>query len=74
MQKENYRAKSIRHVIFTIIKYLSLILATIVVVAPVLVILFAAFKSRTEYNISGKLALPNSFLYFENFKTAFVGN
>jgi len=47
-------------------------LAVIVVVAPVLVILFAAFKTRIEFNASGKLDIPNSFLYFNNFKTAFT--
>ena len=72
MQKENYITKEINHIIFTIIKYLSLILATIIVVVPLLVILFAAFKTRTEFNVSGKLTLPNSFLYFDNFKTAFT--
>jgi len=72
MQKENYSAKKIRHVIFTVIKYLSLLLAAIAVLAPVIVILFAAFKSHNEYNVSGKLSLPNSFLYLENFKTAFT--
>jgi ABC-type glycerol-3-phosphate transport system permease component len=72
MQKENYISKKIPNVIYTVIKYLSLILATIIVVVPMLVILFAAFKTRTEYNVSGKLTLPNSFLYFDNFKTAFT--
>ena len=72
MQKENYRSKKNSHIILTIIKYLSLLLAVIVVVAPVLVILFAAFKTRSEFNVSGKLAMPNSFLYFDNFKTAFT--
>ena len=72
MQKENYSAKKIRHVIFTVIKYSSLLLAAISVLAPVIVILFAAFKSHNEYNVSGKLSLPNSFLYLENFKTAFT--
>jgi ABC-type glycerol-3-phosphate transport system permease component len=72
MQKENYISKKIPSVIYTVIKYLSLILATIIVVVPMLVILFAAFKTRTEFNVSGKLTLPNSFLYFDNFKTAFT--
>lgn len=72
MQKENYISKKIPNVIYTVIKYLSLILATIIVVVPMLVILFAAFKTRTEFNVSGKLTLPNSFLYFDNFKTAFT--
>jgi len=72
MQKENYKSKKNSRIILTIIKYLSLILAVIVVIAPVLVILFAAFKTRSEFNVSGKLDIPNSFLYFENFKTAFT--
>ncbi|MBU3112143.1 carbohydrate ABC transporter permease [Clostridium lacusfryxellense] len=72
MEKTNYGSKKISHVIMIIIKYLSLILAAIIVIAPVLVILFAAFKTRSEFNVSGKLDLPNSFLYFDNFKTAFT--
>jgi ABC-type glycerol-3-phosphate transport system permease component len=72
MQKENYESKKNTHIILIIIKYISLALAAIIVVAPVLVILFAAFKTRSEFNVSGKLTLPNSFLYFDNFKTAFT--
>ena len=72
MEKTNYGSKKFTHVIMIIIKYLSLILAAVIVIAPVLVILFAAFKTRSEFNVSGKLDLPNSFLYFENFKTAFT--
>ena len=72
MKKEDYKSKKIRYLVFTIIKYASLILAAIVVIIPVLVILFAAFKTRNEFNISGKLTLPNNFMYFDNFKTAFT--
>src|SRR5659263_285049 len=72
MKKENYVFRKSTHIIMITIKYISLVLAAIIVLAPIIVILFAAFKTRSEFNVSGKLTLPNSFLYFDNFKTAFT--
>lgn len=59
-------------VLFTILKYLSLILAAIISLLPVCVCIFTAFKTSDEYAATSILSFPQSFLYFENFKEAFV--
>lgn len=60
----------ISSVIFTIIKYLSLIIASLVAIAPVSVCILTAFKSNEEYAASSVLDLPKSFAYLDNFKIA----
>lgn len=57
-------------VIFSILKYLSLIIAAVIAVVPVIVCLFTAFKTNDEYASSSVLDLPASFLNFENFQIA----
>ncbi|MEU1972703.1 carbohydrate ABC transporter permease [Microbacterium sp. NPDC019599] len=52
-------------------KYASLILATIVVLLPLSVLLFASFKTKQEYATTGPLTLPQSWFNFDNFVTAF---
>ncbi|KQQ93296.1 sugar ABC transporter permease [Leifsonia sp. Leaf325] len=53
-------------------KYGSLIIATIVVLVPLIVVFFAAFKTRGEYGTTGPLAPPSNWFNFENFATAFT--
>ncbi len=65
--KKNVKISS---VIFTIIKYLSLIVASLIAIAPVCVCVLTAFKSNEEYAASSVLDLPKSFGYLENFKIA----
>ena len=60
----------ITSVIFTIIKYLSLIVASLIAIAPVSVCILTAFKSNEEYAASSVLDLPKSFAYLDNFKIA----
>lgn len=57
-------------VIFNIIKYISLIIASLVAIIPVVVCVLTAFKTNEEYASSSVLAAPKSWLYFENFKIA----
>lgn len=57
-------------VILSILKYLSLIIAAVIAVVPVVVCLFTAFKTNDEYASSSVLDLPASFLNFENFQIA----
>ena len=57
-------------VIFNVIKYLSLIIASLVAIIPVVVCVLTAFKTNEEYASSSVLAAPKSWLYFENFKIA----
>ena len=61
----------ISDLIFNIIKYASLILASIVALVPVCVCILTAFKTNDEYKASSVLDLPKSFTYIENFKIAF---
>ena len=63
------RAKSI---FFKTLKYLSLIVASIVFLLPIVTIFLASFKEYNEFYSSNKLALPQSFFNLDNFKTAFI--
>ncbi|WP_345750878.1 carbohydrate ABC transporter permease [Microbacterium rhizophilus] len=54
------------------VKYVSLVLAALVAVVPLVVVLFASFKSREEYATTGPLAPPSNWFNFENFVTAFT--
>ncbi len=53
-------------------KYATLILASLVVLIPLVVVLFAAFKTHTEYNTTGPLTPPRNWLNFHNFATAWT--
>lgn len=55
---------------FKILKYASLILASIVALVPVVVCVLTAFKTSEEYQSTSPLDLPASFLNFDNFKEA----
>ena len=55
-----------------ILIYASLILASAIAIVPILVVVFASFKTGVELNTTGVLELPNNFLNFENYITAFV--
>ena len=58
-------------VVATTLKYASLILAAFAVLIPLVVVLFAAFKSNTEYARTGPLTPPSNWFNFSNFFTAF---
>lgn len=53
-------------------KYASLVLASVVVLIPLVVVLFASFKTRQEYSTSGPLTPPRDWLNFDNFATAWT--
>lgn len=57
-------------IIFSILKYLSLILASVIAIIPVIVCVFTAFKTNEEYEATSVLDLPSNFLNFENFQIA----
>jgi len=57
--------------IFTVLKYVALAAASVAALIPVLVCILTAFKTNEEYATTSVLELPQSFLYFENFKIAF---
>ncbi|MNC11002.1 Trehalose transport system permease protein SugB [compost metagenome] len=54
-----------------LLKYLTLLFGAFVVLFPPYVVVINAFKSTDEFNNSNSMALPNSFLNFDNFKTVF---
>ena len=64
------KGNKIKLVIFDIFKYVMLIIAVLVALVPILVCIFAAFKTNDEYASSTALQLPKSFLYFDNFRIA----
>ena len=63
--------RSLGGTIFDVIKYISLILASIIALVPVVVCVLTAFKTNEEYAATSVLDLPHSFAYFDNFKIAF---
>ncbi len=65
------RKQKIISMIFTILKYASLIIASVVSLVPVCVCILTAFKTNEEYANTSVLDLPVSFLNFENFVVAF---
>lgn len=52
-------------------KYLSLIIASLCTLLPLVTVVFASFKTKQEYGATGPLAPPSNWLNFENFATAF---
>ncbi|MDO5408683.1 MAG: carbohydrate ABC transporter permease [Eubacteriales bacterium] len=62
--------KKLGSVLFTLLKYGSLIFASICALLPVCVCILTAFKTNEEYASTSVLELPESFLYFDNFVTA----
>ncbi|WP_440897703.1 carbohydrate ABC transporter permease [Amphibacillus sp. Q70] len=55
-----------------LLKYGSLVMGTFVAVIPLIVVLFAAFKTKEEYNATSSLTPPESWLNFDNFIRAFT--
>jgi ABC-type glycerol-3-phosphate transport system permease component len=53
-------------------KYASLVLASIIVVVPLVVVLFASFKTHAEYTTTGPLTPPRNWLNVDNFVTAWT--
>ncbi|MFC7529197.1 carbohydrate ABC transporter permease [Actinoplanes sp. GCM10030250] len=54
-------------------KYASLVLASLVVLIPLVVVLFAALKTSAEYNATGPLTPPRNWFNLDNFATAWTG-
>lgn len=54
-------------------KYISLIAFSLVLMLPLVVILFASFKTAQEYATTSAITPPQNWFNFENFTTAWVG-
>jgi ABC-type sugar transport system, permease component len=53
-------------------KYFTLILGAFCALAPLVVVLFASFKTSEEYMATTSLTPPENWFNFENYRTAFV--
>jgi len=62
----------ISRVLSTTIKYLTLVVASIVTLLPLSVVVIASLKTSTEYARTGPFDLPANWFNFENFVTAIV--
>lgn len=59
-------------VIFAVLKYVSLVIASVVTLLPLGVVLIASLKTQTEYVRTGPFELPENWLNIDNFVMAFV--
>lgn len=56
--------------LISVVKYVFLIFAAFVALVPIVSCVITAFKSVEEYQSTNVMVLPQSWTYFENFKTA----
>lgn len=61
---------SLGKIFFTICKYVLLIFAAFCALVPLVSCVITAFKTKAEYNNTNVMTLPESWLYFDNFVTA----
>ncbi len=61
----------IGRVIFTFVKYLSLVFFSFCAVLPVISCVITAFKTDEEYHTTNVMTMPKNWLYFDNFVRAF---
>ena len=57
--------------LLTVLKYLSLLFFSFVAVIPVVSCFITAFKTDVEYQTTNVMTMPQSWLNFENFISAF---
>ena len=58
--------------VLTVLKYLSLVVASVITLLPLGVVLIASLKSQKEFATTGPFDLPANIFNLENFVTAFV--
>lgn len=56
----------------TFIKYVSLLLGAFAALVPIIVVLFASFKTNKEYGSTSPLTPPENWLNFANYSKAFI--
>ena len=61
----------IKKFILIFLKYASLVLFSLVAIIPLVSCVITAFKTDAEYNSTNVMTPPSSWLYFENFVSAF---
>src|SRR5690554_773757 len=55
-----------------VLTYFTLILGAFISLLPLVTVFLASFKGVKEFGTSGALDLPNSWLYLENYITAWI--
>jgi len=68
--KRNVQSKTPGAILFVIVKYAALIMASVVALLPVVVCVLTAFKTNEEYQATSPLDLPATFAYLDNFVEA----
>ncbi|MCI5919931.1 MAG: carbohydrate ABC transporter permease [Roseburia sp.] len=63
---------SVGEIVWTIVKYVSLIFFGLCAVVPIISCVITAFKTDTEYAQTNVMTLPESWLNFDNFVKAFT--
>lgn len=67
--------RTLKNILLLILKYLSVLLAVFVTLLPLVVLLFGAFKTNNELLTTNALAMPENWLNFDNFISAWtLGN
>lgn len=54
------------------LKYVTLVVASVVAIVPLLTLLFASFKTKTEFAATGPLDPPENWLNLDNYATVIV--
>ena len=67
----SYSEKKFVANLFTVLKYVILVIACLVVLVPLVVVFFGSFKNNQEFLSSNVFALPERFEW-NNYKTAFI--
>ncbi len=71
--RENTRALS-KMIILRTLAYLSLLLACFIALLPIVSAFTVSFKTAEEYSTTSAMALPQNWLYFQNYKQVWEGN
>lgn len=72
-EDSKYNRLVIEKPVFKLLNYILLILIISLVITPILILVFIAFKSNEEYSLTGIWQIPKNFLYLDNFIDAFTG-
>lgn len=70
--KPRKKKMSPKQIVLLVLKYVVLIVTSIIVLLPLVVAFLGSFKTNAEFSSSNVLALPKSFLNVSNYVTAFI--
>lgn len=70
--KPRKKKMSPKQITLLVLKYVVLIVTSVIVLLPLVVAFLGSFKTNAEFSSSNVLALPKNFLNFSNYVTAFV--